>query len=210
MLATLHKNLGELSVLLGSMAALVGCSRGPGRFEAPEVDAESAAARAMELYDANDDAALNKEELAKCPGILAQIKTYDQNANSAVEEDEIRRRLSELLKYRTGATGLNALVLYNGRPLSGATVVLEPEPYLGDQVQKAEGVTDGAGSADLGIPQEFVPEHLRRIKCVHYGTFKVRVTHPTVELPAKYNTATELGYETQPGDPYVRFALSSK
>ncbi len=165
---------------------------------------------AMELYDANHDAALSKEELAKCPGILAQIKVYDENGNAAVDQDEISRRLAELLKYRTGATGLNALVLYNGRPLGGATVVLEPETYLGDQVQKAEGVTDGAGSADLGIPQEFVPEHLRRIKCVHYGTFKVRITHPTVELPAKYNTATELGYETQPGDPYVRFALSSK
>jgi hypothetical protein len=210
MLATLHKNLGSLTVLFGSIAALVGCSRGPGRFEAPEVDPESAAAKAMELYDANDDAALSKEELAKCPGILAQIKTYDQNGNGAVEPDEISSRLAELLKYRTGATGLNALVLYNGRPLGGATVVLEPEPYLGDQVQKAEGVTDGAGSTDVGIPQEFVPEHLRRIKCVHYGTFKVRITHPTVELPAKYNTATELGYETKPGDPYVRFALSSK
>jgi hypothetical protein len=210
MSARLHKNVGWLSVLLGSIAELAGCSRGPGRFEAPEVNPESAAARAVELYDANDDAALSKEELANCPGILAQIKVYDENGNGSVDQDEISRRLAELLKYRTGATGLNALVLYNGRPLGGASVVLEPEPYLGNQVQKAEGVTDGAGSADLGIPQEFAPEHLRRIKCVHYGTFKVRITHPTVALPAKYNTATELGYETQPGDPYVRFALSSK
>jgi hypothetical protein len=210
MSAALWKNLRRLFVLFGSIAALVGCSRGPGRFEAPEVDPESAAASAMELYDANDDAALSKEELANCPGILAQIKLYDQNGNGAVDQDEISRRLADLLKYRTGATGLNALVLYNGKPLGGATVVLEPEPYLGDQVQKAEGVTDGAGSADLGIPPEFVPEHLRRIKCVHYGTFKVRINHPTIPLPAKYNTATELGYETQPGDPYVRFALSSK
>jgi hypothetical protein len=210
MSAALRKNLRWMFVLFGSIAGLVGCSRGPGRFEAPEVNPESAAARAMELYDANDDTALSKEELANCPGMLAQIKLYDENGNGAVDQDEISRRLTDLLKYRTGATGLNALVLYNGRPLGGATVVLEPEPYLGDQVQKAEGVTDGAGSADLGIPPEFVPEHLRRIKCVHYGTFKVRITHPTIPLPAKYNTATELGYETQPGDPYIRFALSSK
>jgi hypothetical protein len=189
---------------------LIGCSRHPERFEAPEVDTTSAAARAIELYDGNGDAALSKEELAKCPGILLKIKDYDQNGNGSVGQDEIAGRLADLLKHGAGGTGLNALVFYNGRPLGGATVVLEPESYLGDQVQTAQGVTDGSGSTDLGIPDEFVPEHLRRIKSVHYGTFKVRITHPTISIPAKYNTETTLGYETQPGDPYVRFTLTSK
>jgi hypothetical protein len=94
--------------------------------------------------------------------------------------------------------------------LRGATIVLEPEPYLGEGIQRAEGVTDGAGSAGLGIPPEHVPKHLRRLKSVHYGTFKVRITHPTIKIPAKYNIDTQLGYETEPGNPYVRFALTSK
>jgi hypothetical protein len=89
-------------------------------------------------------------------------------------------------------------------------VVLEPEAYLGGEVSAAEGTTDGSGSTDLGIPPELAPEHLRRFKIVHYGTFKVRITHPTVTIPSKYNSATVLGYETEVGNPNVTFTLSSK
>jgi hypothetical protein len=192
------------------LAILIGCSAYPERFEAPEIDSESAAERAILEYDNNGDGALSKDELAKCPGILSMLKVYDGNNNGSVEQEEIVSRLSDLLKHGAGGTGLNASVFYDGRPLGGATVVLEPESYLGEEVQPAQGLTDGGGSTDLGIPPEFVPEHLRRIKSVHYGTFKVRITHPTISIPAKYNTATTLGYETQPGDPYVRFMLTSK
>ena len=197
-------------LLVFSLAAMLGCSRGPSRFEAPSVDPESAAARAIELYDADGDAALSKEELAKCPGILAKISLYDQNGNGSVGQDEVAGRLADLFKHGTGGTMLQASVSYNGQPLRGATIVLEPEPYLGDEIQTAKGTTGGSGSASLGIPPEYVPEHLQRIKSVHYGTFKVRITHPTISLPAKYNTDTELGYETEIGNPYARFALQGK
>jgi len=203
----MRRQSGAVSLWL---VAMLGCSRTPSRFEAPEVNAESAASQAIELYDGNGDKALSKEELAKCPGILSKIALYDQNGNNSVEQDEISERVADLLKHGTGGTGLNAMVFFNGNPLRGATVVLEPEPYLGGEVQTAQGVTDGAGSADLGIPPEYVPEHLRRLKSVHYGTFKVRITHPTIPIPAKYNTETQLGYETEPGNPYVRFTLTGK
>jgi hypothetical protein len=192
------------------LVILAGCSHRPSRFEAPAVNPESAAAGAIELYDADGDAKLSRGELAKCPGILSKIALYDQNGDGTVEESEIAQRLAELLKHGPGGTGLNALVYYNGRPLSGATVVLDPEPYLGDGIQTAQGVTNGSGSTNLAIPPEYVPEHLRRIKSVHYGTFKVRITHPTIPLPARYNTATELGYETESGNPYVTFSLKEK
>jgi hypothetical protein len=48
------------------------------------------------------------------------------------------------------------------------------------------------------------------LKALHYGTFKVRITHPTITLPARYNTATELGYETESGNPNVQFMLVDK
>jgi hypothetical protein len=205
----LTRQKGTRPVLL-AIAAFAGCSRAPARFDAPQVDPVAAAAQAMELYDANRDAILSKDELARCPGILSKISVYDLNHNGSVEQQEIAGRLADLLKHRTGGTGLNARILYNGRPLQGASVVLEPEPYLGGQVQTATGTTDGAGSTELAIPPEFVPQHLRRIKSVHYGTFKVRITHPTIPIPPKYNTETQLGYETESGNPYVRFTLTSK
>ena len=192
--------------LLSLAVAALGCSNAPDRFDAPTVDVDAAATQAMELYDTNKDGALSKEELAKVPGILARIESYDKNGNGSVEGEEIQKHLGRLLN-RTGGSQLSALVFHKGRPLGGATVVMEPEPYLGDTIQKAEAVTDGAGVAELAIPPEYAPEHLRRLKTVHYGTFKVRVTHPSVAIPAKYNTETELGYETEIGKPTVRFDL---
>jgi hypothetical protein len=188
---------------------LSGCSGGPERFKAPSVDAESAAAQALELYDANHDGALNEEELAKVPAMLAKIKIYDVNANKSIEQDEIEGHLGRMLN-RTGGTPLTAMVYYRGSKLAGAMVELDPEPYLGGEVQAATGVTNGAGLAELSIPPEYMPEHLRRLKMVHYGVFKVRITHPTISIPAKYNTETELGYETEPGNPHVTFALDDK
>lgn len=190
------------------VAALIGCSRGPDRFVAPEVDPQAAAAEAIKLYDANGDAALSKEELLRCPAILSKLAVYDQDGGGSLDEQELLKQIAALFKSGTGGTMLNCLITYKGKPLSGATVVLEPEPYLGGGVQTATGTTDGAGDAQMGIPPEFVPEHLQRVKSVHYGTFKVRVTHPTISIPAKYNTETELGYETEPGNPFVRFALN--
>jgi len=188
---------------------LLGCSGGPERFKAPSVNAESAAAQAMELYDANHDDALNEEELAKVPAMLAKIKNYDVNANHSIEQDEIERRLARMLN-RTGGTPLTATVYYKGSKLAGAMVKLEPEPYLGSEVQAATGLTNGAGVAELSIPPEYMPEHLRRLKMVHYGVFKVRITHPKIPIPTRYNTATELGYETEPGNPHVTFLLDDK
>lgn len=205
-------NLSSRQRLLGLFLfiALAGCSRSAAVFEAPEVDPVAAAEQAIELYDSNGDLSLGKEELAKCPGVLARMQLYDLDGNGSVSKEEFTSHLQDFYKRGTGGTMLTAQIFYKGIPLSGATVILEPEPYLGGEVQTAQAVTSGAGLANLGIPPEFVPEHLRRMKTVHCGTFKVRVTHPTIKIPAKYNTETVLGYETEVGNPNVTFTLSDK
>jgi hypothetical protein len=195
------------SHLILTIALLVGCSNGPERFEAPGVDVESAAAKALELYDKDTDGSLNKDELAACPAVLARFDIYDADTDGTVEASELKQRLERMLN-RTGGTPLTAVVSYKGKKLSGANVVMEPEPYLGTEVQSATGTTNGSGSAVMTIPPEFMPEQLRRHKMVHYGTFKVRVTHPVITIPAKYNAETELGYETEPGNPLAYFNLN--
>jgi hypothetical protein len=187
-----------------------GCSSGSQRVAAPKVDAHMAANAAMELYDANHDGQLSQEELAKCPGVLISIERYDTNHDKMVDLEEFTQHLTDLLRHGTGATQLACNITYDGKPLSGAKVVLEPEPYLGSEVQPAEGVTTSFGQAQVGMPPDKAPPALKAMKLVHYGTFKVRITHPTTKLPAKYNTETTLGYETIPGDPFVTFALAAK
>ena len=193
-----------LTVLVG------GCSGGPERVKPPKIDPIAAATQAMELYDINHDSKLSQEELAKCPGVLISLDGYDTNHDKFVDEEEVRDHLSHLLRNGTGATQLACNIIYDGQPLASAKVVLEPEPYLGSEIQAAEGVTTSYGAAEVGMPPEKAPAALKNMKLIQYGTFKVRVTHPSINLPAKYNTETTLGYETIPGQPTVSFVLSSK
>ena len=192
------------------MLACAGCSRGPAAVPPPYIDPDGAADQAIELYDANHDGALSKVELAKCPAILSKLAVYDQNANGSVEAGEIAKRLTDLLSAKIALTRLQCRVTFRGRPLRGATVTLEPEAYLGDEVKTATGVTDEHGVAAPSIPEEEMPENLQSMAFVHCGAFKVRITHPTIKLPARYNTATELGYETEVGNPFTSFTLKDK
>ena len=94
-----------------------------------------------------------------------------------------------------------------GKPLADAKVVLEPEPYLGNDIQAGEGVTTISAPRTWACRPKKRLRPSSRMKLIQYGTFKVRITHPTIKIPAKYNTETTLGYETIPGDPSVSFAL---
>lgn len=188
--------------------ALTGCGRGPARIDAPEIDPESSADKAIELYDSNNDNSLNEAELAGCPGIRSMVSLYDTDGNKSVDRTEIAQRLGELFKNRVGLTQLRSRVTYRGRPLPNATIVFEPESYLGDDVQTAQGTTNSNGSAQMGIAEDHLPENVRKMKLVQYGTYKVRITHPKIQLPAKYNSETTLGYETKMGNPFATFALT--
>lgn len=70
-----------------------------------------------------------------------------------------------------------------------------------------QGITDADGVAQMAIPNEKLPADQQGLKAIHYGTYKVRITHPTTKLPGKYNTETTLGYESRPGDPYATYSL---
>lgn len=190
-----------ITVLIG------GCSSGPQTVKPPKINVSSAAQQALELYDTNHDGKLSQEELAKCPAVLLTLDGYDTNHDKFVDQQEIQDHLTFLLRNGTGATQLACNIMYQGKPLAGAKVVFEPEPYLGSDIQTAEGTTDNTGAAELGMPADKAPAALKKMKLIQYGTYKVRITHPTIKLPAKYNTDTTLGYETIPGQPTVTFNL---
>jgi hypothetical protein len=189
------------------VAVFAGCSSGPQRVKPPRINVSSAASQAMELYDSNHDGKLSQEELAKCPAVLISMDQYDSNHDKFIDRDEFQARLTRLLRHGTGATQLACNVAFKGKPLVGAKVDFDPEPYLGNDIQAAEGVTNNYGSAELGMPPEKAPDALKNMKLIQYGTFKVRITHPTISIPAKYNTETTLGYETIVGEPMVNFVL---
>jgi hypothetical protein len=183
-----------LPVLLLTSA---GClDRGPKKIPPIAVDPASAAASAMEKYDANHDGSLDKSELAASPALAAWFSASD---DSKITEDQIATRLAGMFT-GTSLLGVDCQVLLDGRPLSQATVRLVPEEILGDALQPAEGVTDESGAARPTIAAEHLPQNLQGTPLMAPGLYRVEISHPQASLPSRYNSATELGMAIDPSE----------
>jgi hypothetical protein len=170
------------------------------------VDPEAATARAMELYDANGDAALDADELKKAPVLAVAISAYDADGNGRLEANEIAQRLTRLFESSIDLAEVTVQVTADGQPLSGAVVRLRPAEFMGPGMNSAEGITDETGVAKPTIAEEHVPAEFRGMPLAQFGPYLVEVTHPDRQVPAKYNTASELGFEV---DPSARSGLST-
>jgi len=119
-----------------------------------------------------------------------------------VTREEIQKRMEKFAATKVGLMKFLCRVSHNGQPLSGATVTLRPEPFMNDAVKVASGVTDASGKVQVEIADELLPTSDRGLHAMQPGLYRVEITHPTVTLPAKYNTETTLGREVS-GDSLV-------
>jgi hypothetical protein len=189
--------LSGATVIFISSVNLAGCSSRPSAIKPVDIDPDDAGRQAIELYDKTHDGVLSDEELAAVPGIAKYKDLYDQDDDGAVSQDEIATRLNLWSEQGLGFRPLNVVVVVDGRPLSNASLEFVPEPYLGPNVKRATGITDDGGMANLAVAVEDMPPALAHLPIdgVMGGTFKVRVTHPSVKLPPRFNSETELGEE---------------
>jgi hypothetical protein len=201
---------------LGSFALLTGCNFGPSRVMPVSIDASAASRQAIEMYDKDGDGTIAGTELNAVPGIKKNISQYDRDGDGRVSKDEIAARLNDWGNHQLAIMGCSYIVTLDGQPLSDATITLVPESYLGPNVKPASGVTMPSGLVRLSHADDDLPKSAngRPISGVKGGTYKVQVTHPTAKIPAKYNTATELGeeiaYDLNPNDVAMKLALTSK
>jgi hypothetical protein len=181
-------------LLAGCTAALSACNSAPSGIATPQLDPAAAAERAMADYDANGDKKLSADELKKSPGLAAAVKRFDENGDGSIAADELASRLREFQQQDAALVAVTCVVLHRNQPLQGAKVEFIPEPFLGDAIKPASGVTGADGTTTPTVADELLPEEYRgRIQGVNCGVYRVVVTHPQVAIPAKYNTATELG-----------------
>lgn len=182
---------------IGLALAGAGCSGRPAAVEPVAIHPARASRQAVEMYDQNGDGQLDVEELKAVPGIAKYQSLYDTDGNGSVSQDEIAERFRLWKTQELGFRQLPVLVLLDGRPLVGANIEFVPEPYLQPVVKAAKGVTGGDGTAELAVAQEDLPEQLAHlpISGVTGGTFKVKITHPEIELQPRFNTETVLGEE---------------
>lgn len=173
---------------------LGGCGFSSVSMEMPELDPATAADRALSEHDSNGDGKLSREELKKCPGLLSAIADFDRDRDRSISGDELRAKLQEIQGTGPALVEVSCVVTSNGRPVEGATVKMVPESFMGETFQTATGVTARNGTVYPSVAQETLPEEYRgRIQGVHVGVYRVEVTHPSVAVPAKFNTQTGLG-----------------
>ena len=194
--------------------ATAGCSGRPARVKPPHINAASAGAAAVAAYDTDGDGAIAGSELDRAPPLQSSLDSVDSNQDGKVTAEEISGRIEAWQATRVGVLVLFSRVTLDGKPLDGATVTLEPSPFLGDGVKLATGVTGAAGMTSLTIDEQFrVAPEARGVQC---GWYLVRISKQQdgqEMLHARYNSETTLGCEVAPDLEVVmkglRFALTT-
>jgi hypothetical protein len=191
---------------------LVGCNRGPGAIKPPDVDADDAAQAAIEQYDGDGDGQLSSEEWSKSPALQSVAAQYDTGHDGALSADEVGSGIDVWKRTGVGVRLVPFAVQWNGRPLAGATVRLVPAPFLGESIKAASGETNQNGAGQLNLAPQDRPKNAPNMALMQPGLYHVEITHPSVTIPAKYNTQTTLGIEitgTYPGPEGVVWSLSA-
>jgi hypothetical protein len=186
--------LGAFVICAG--ICVCGCNPAPARILGPNINPQSAGQEAVHAYDRDGDGVLSADELKACPALLGAIGAYDTNQDGKIDAQEIAARLQSWEATRVGITAATFYVKLDGRPLSGAQVDLEPESFLGGAVMPASAETNSSGLAGPSMAPENLPEGVRF--GLQSGLYKVRISHPALKSPAKYNEQTQLGLEVPP------------
>jgi len=173
-----------------------GCSGAPGRVSVPNVDPDQAAKLALQELDQNGDSVLQSEELEACPPLVHAMKVYDADQDGKLTEDELVAGISRWASARTGAILLPFRAQLDGRPLAGAEVKLIPVSFLEDMIKPAQGTADERGAGVLELSPEDRPRNAPQMPLVPPGLYRVEITHPSTEIPARFNSQSEIGLET--------------
>lgn len=194
------------------VACTVGCGgpRGPSKLA---LNPSDTAKTVLEQYDKNADGSLDSAELGACPSLTSSVGQFDKNKDGRIDADELAGRFKVWLDSPTRLLLLPCIVKFDGSPLAGAKVQLVPEEFLKDSHLRAEGITGEDGMAGITISAaDAEATGMSGIKGVRLGLYRIEITHPSIKIPEKYNTATTLGIEVSPassGSPAV-FALTSR
>ena len=209
----LHRALGVARIVaVVSLALSAGCSREPPPpVKPPEpppyrspacawrIDPVAAAQKAIEMYDTNHDGKISGEELDQCPPLKDAIDRIDRTGVKEVTAENlaVRIRVWQASPLANTLIWMGCTVTRNGKPLEGAIVKFVPEKFLGDFLQTAAGLapSDAKGRVSVTIPIPADEDSGDHLGGETIGLFRIEVTKPGEDIPAKYNTETILGSE---------------
>lgn len=181
-----HATAALLAVL-----ATTGCGSKDPPLSAPSYDPDGMARAALQQYDKNKNGKIDGAELDACPALKGALAVIDTNKDKGVSVDELTERFRGYESAGIGAVGVSGVVTLNGDPLGGAVVTFVPEDFMKGSIKGGSGTSDAGGAVAVtgegGVPG---------LAC---GMYKVTVSKRSAgggeELPARYHTATTLGWE---------------
>jgi hypothetical protein len=172
------------------VTAAGGCgSSAPKRLVPPALDPQAVTAAVMTAADADGNGTLDRQELARMPGLASGLGLLDADSSGSLSAAEITAWLDAIKASRVAITSLALQVTQKGKPLADVTVKLVPEACMGKETKAAEGRTDASGSAMVSIPGSPYPG-------VNCGIYRAEITGTGSDgkpLPARYNADTILG-----------------
>ena len=194
-----------VAFLVSVVLIAASCSRGPRAIPSTRFRPKAVCAEAFELYDANGDEVLSTNELDASPGLKYAAKRNDTSGDGSLDRNEITIMVDGWNQKAIGLLTLRCTVKYKRRPLQGAIVRLEPEPFLQGVIESAHGITDEFGDALLTVPKEKrpIPDAPPGVQLGLYRVVISKMHSGEETIPAKYNQQTELGQEVSFDDPGV-------
>lgn len=182
------------------------CSTGPRAIPATRFKPKKILSKVLELYDTDGDELLSARELESSPGLKSASRRADTNDDGSLDKEEVIGMVDLWNQKAIGLLSLRCNVTYKRRPLQGATIRLEPEPFLDELIEVAHGVTDEFGDAFITVPKEKrpIPDAPPGVQIGLYRVVISKTKAGKETLPAKYNQATELGQEVSFDDPGVQ------
>jgi hypothetical protein len=195
---TLHR---QHAFLFSAVAIFAGCYyRFPYDPPVPRFHDPRNIAKAMELYDRNRDGGISGDELNQAPGLRAALPRLNTDAKRGITAKQLTARLQRWDDSGVGGMFLKCTITHNGKPLEGALVKFIPEKFLWEMLTEtglgadtATGTTDQAGVAVISARPLPRPDGIP--PSIPLGMYRVEITKDGEEIPARYNSATELGQE---------------
>ena len=187
-------------VLVISLCGVMGCGDPSAKYLTTDKPGPAeAAAAAISQYDTDQDGEISRSEAES--SALDPKAGWDADQDGSITEEELVARFERYEQLDPGMQIFSCKVTLNGQPLDGAEVVFEPEEFLGNSIEAASGTTDINGLANMEIPEIVKEDPV--LSGIRTGLYKVKITHPEIDIAARYNEETTLTYELSPVENVV-------
>ncbi len=189
-----------LGMLCGACVFCLGCSETPPSLKMPPLDPAAIAKEAVSRYDTNADGKLDAQELQASPALaalLGTVKNQDAGHPDSLTAEDIAARVAAWRQSGSVLIGGRSKITLDGKPLAGAVVTWEPEPYLGSSYRPLSGTSNDHGYAYIAPAQEGYAG-------IYPGLYTVRISKKVEgkeTIPACYNEKSLLGREVAADAP---------